>query len=242
MNKCACGGSALLIRRRQFVTVLGGTNTVALGSASAPPMSRIRLHVHQARAHPVDLYGPKQRFARLEGPLISERASMRFVPALALLLATAPAQAQDPANDPSCANVRVAIPVELTGWSQQAPVAAGTEAGGGATIRPGQAVLASLHPAQHLKLTPAPEKVGPNGGTLTLVVAEAGTYRVAVGQRAWVDLIRDGKVTSSSAHGHGPKCTGIRKMVDFVLSPGNYTLQLSGSEAESVAVLAVKIA
>lgn len=169
---------------------------------------------------------------------------MRFLPAVALLLAAAPAEAQgqDPAHDRSCTNVRVAIPAELAGWSQQAPVAAGTEAGGGATIHPGQAVLASLHPAQHLKLNPAPEKVGPNGGTLTLVVAEAGTYRVAVGQRAWVDLIRDGKVTSSSAHGHGPKCTGIRKMVDFVLSPGNYTLQLSGSEAESVAILAVKIA
>jgi hypothetical protein len=167
---------------------------------------------------------------------------MRIVTATALLLAAVPAQAQDPAVDPACANVRAALPTDLAGWSEQAPVAAGTEAGGGATIRPGQAVRASLHPARHLKLSPPPKTIGPNGGTLTLVIAAPGTYRIALGERTWIDLIRDGKVVQSSTHGHGPKCTGIRKMVEFVLSAGNYTVQLSGSEAESIALLAVKVA
>lgn len=107
-------------------------------------------------------------------------------------------------------------------------------------IHPGQAVRASLHPAQHLKLVPAPKMIGPNGGTLTLVVATPGTYRLALGSRTWIDIIRDGKVMPTSTHGHGPKCSGIRKMVDYVLSPGNYTVQLSASEADSVAVLAAK--
>lgn len=167
---------------------------------------------------------------------------MRLVTATALLVAAVPAQGQDPALDPACANVRVALPADLVGWAEQAPVAAGTEPGGGATIRPGQAVRASLHPARHLKLSPAPKTVGPNGGTLTLVIAAPGTYRLALGEPTWIDLIRDGKLVQSSAHSNGPKCTGIRKMIDFVLPAGNYTVQLSGSQAESVTLLAVKVA
>ncbi len=165
---------------------------------------------------------------------------MRHTLAVALLVAAVPAWAQDPANDPSCANVRVALPPELSSWSQQSPVAAGITAGGGASIRPGEAVLVSLHPANLLTLQPAPESVTANGGTLTLTIDAPGTYRVALGGKAWVNLVRDGKALASTAHSHGPKCTGVRKMVDFALTPGRYTIQLTGSEAKSVALLVGK--
>jgi len=167
---------------------------------------------------------------------------MRAVLATILLLAASPALAQDPATDRACSTVRVAIPPELAGWSQQTPVAAGIEAGGGANVTPGEAVLVSLHPAKHLTLRPAPKTVGANGGTLTLTIATPGTYRLALGGKAWVDLIRDGAALTSTAHRHGPKCSGIRKMVDFALDPGRYTIQLSGSEATSVALLVAKLA
>jgi hypothetical protein len=165
---------------------------------------------------------------------------MRVALAVALLVAASPAMAQGPAQDPSCATVRVALPPELSGWSQQTPVAAGITAGGGASVVPGQAVLVSLHPAKHLTLNPAPKSATANGGTLTLTLDTPGTYRIALGGKAWVDLVRDGKALPSAAHGHGPKCTGVRKIVDFALTPGRYTIQLSGSEADSVALLVAR--
>lgn len=167
---------------------------------------------------------------------------MRVAFASLLLLAT-PAVAQGPAADPSCANVGAALPAELAGWSEQVPVSAGVKPGDGATVAVGKAALVSLHPARHLALV-ASEKApaSGHGGTLTLPVTAAGTYRVALGGRAWIDLVQRGKPLPSVAHGHGPKCTGVRKTVDFRLSPGNYAIQLSGSDAESIVLLVAKLA
>ncbi len=161
---------------------------------------------------------------------------------VALLSATSAVGAQQPTKGPDCSIVRAALPIELAAWSQQMPVAAGTEAGGGAAIVPGRAVLASLHPARHLTLRPQPKQAVANGGTLTLAIAEVGTYRVALGGKAWIDVVRGGAAVASVAHGHGPACTGVTKMVDFILAPGTYTVQLSGSEADSLALLVAKVA
>ena len=160
-----------------------------------------------------------------------------------LILLAAPALAQDPATDPSCTNVRVALPPELSGWSAQMPVSAGVKPGDGATVSVGQAALVSLHPAKHLALAPAPRGATEgSGGTLTLAVTATGTYRVALGGGAWIDLVQQGKALASIAHNHGPKCTGVRKLIDFKLTPGNYTIQLSGSAEDSVALLVAKVA
>ena len=168
---------------------------------------------------------------------------MRVALAILPLFVAAPALAQDPATDPSCANVRVALPSELAGWSDQTPVSAGVKPGEGATVSVGQAALVSLHPAKHLALAPVAKTAADgNGGTLTLAVTAPGTYRVALGAKAWIDLVQSGKALASTSHGHGPKCTGVRKLVDFKLAPGNYAIQLSGSDAESVALLVAKVA
>jgi hypothetical protein len=172
-------------------------------------------------------------------------------PILAALLFTLPLSAAvaqnavDPMADASCANVRVALPAEFSGWSDQTPVSAGVKPGDGATIAVGKAANISLHPAKHLALSPAPEKtaaVDSNGGTLAVSITEAGTYRLALGGAAWVDLVQGGKAVASSAHDHGPKCTGLRKMVDFKLTPGTYAIQLSGSATPSLALMLVKLA
>ncbi len=168
---------------------------------------------------------------------------MRVAFACLSFLIAAPALAQNPAADPSCANVRAALPSELSGWSEKTSVSAGVKPGDGATVLVGQAALVSLHPAKHLDLAPAPRTATDgNGGTLALAVTAAGTYRVALGGRAWVDLVQGGKAAASAANGHGPKCTGIVKMVDFKLTPGNYAIQLSGSADDSIALLVAKIA
>lgn len=167
---------------------------------------------------------------------------MRVAAVLLPLLLAAPAVAQDPATDPACTNVRVALPPELAGWSQQVPVSAGVKPGEGATLTVGQAALVALHPAKHLALAPSSKAADGNGGTLSLPITTAGTYRVALGGNAWVDLVQQGKAHPSIAHGHGPKCTGVGKIVDFKLAPGNYAIQLSGSEAANLTLLVAKAA
>ena len=62
-------------------------------------------------------------------------------------------------------------------------------------------------------------------------------YRIALGSGAWIDLISNGKPVISIAHGHGPACTGIRKMVDFDLKPGHYTLQISANADQQTSLL-----
>jgi hypothetical protein len=72
---------------------------------------------------------------------------------------------------------------------------------------------------------------------LPFVVSEAGTYAVAVSLGAWIDVARDGQVLRSVAHDHGPACSTIRKIVDFRLEPGTYTITLSRTEASSARLL-----
>jgi hypothetical protein len=156
------------------------------------------------------------------------------------ILVAAPVMAQAPA-EPSCANIRVALPSEFSGWSAQTPVSAGTKAGEGAALEMGRAALVSLHSAKHLDFAAPKATADANGGTLAIAVAKPGTYRVALGGSAWVDLVQDGKPVASKAHGHGPRCSGIRKIVDFALEPGNYTIQLSGSADDTVALMVVRV-
>lgn len=171
---------------------------------------------------------------------------MRVALALVPLLLAAPLAAQthanDPATDPACTNVRVAFPPELAGWSRETPVSAGVKPGEGATVALGQSARVSLHPARHLALSPAPKDPSGAGGTLSLAISTAGTYRVALGGKAWIDMVHAGKSLTSTAHAHGPKCTGVRKMVDFSLAPGNYAIQLSGAQSDSIVLLVAKLA
>jgi hypothetical protein len=46
---------------------------------------------------------------------------------------------------------------------------------------------------------------------------------------------------TSIAHGHGPDCSGIRKMVDFRLEAGSYVLQIVGNGAPTVRVLVASV-
>lgn len=87
---------------------------------------------------------------------------------------------------------------------------------------------------------PAPAKPGRVAG-IGFTVAEAGAYTVALGGPGWIDVVPGvgGKPLESIAHGHGPDCTTIRKLVTFRLVPGAYRLQLSGLAAASIKVALV---
>ncbi|MBY0519717.1 MAG: hypothetical protein K2P79_04750, partial [Sphingomonas sp.] len=72
---------------------------------------------------------------------------------------------------------------------------------------------------------------------VAIEIARAGTYSVALGDAAWVDIVQDGKPITSTGHEHGPPCSGIRKIVRFTLAPGRYALHLSGMKAATIDVL-----
>ena len=137
-----------------------------------------------------------------------------------------------PAIAQTCPTPALPLPAELAGWAR--PVAARS----GDAVPIGQAMTVTLVSAPAFAAPPekAPS-VGSFGGTLAVTVTTAGRYRVALGAPVWIDVVREGKVLASTAHGHGPACSGVRKTVDFALTTGRYTVQLSGSATSSATVL-----
>lgn len=134
----------------------------------------------------------------------------------------------------SCSAGVATLPPELAGWSSRRPIVAAGGASGlrAATLEVGSAADATLKSTADIRYVTRPEKPGGSvsyGGLFGFTVAQAGTYRVALGSGAWIDVVRNRKAVTSTAHGHGPDCTGIRKMVDFPLTPGRYTLQIAAN-------------
>lgn len=172
--------------------------------------------------------------------------SKRFgLAALLALCGASAGMATPPEKDNTCA-----APARPTGrlanWI--APVAA--KAGGdadqleGSALQIGQAADLALLPTPEVRFPVRPDNPGgsvSHGGLATVHVEQAGTYRVALGSGAWIDLVRGGKALASIGHGHGPDCTGIRKMVDFPLDPGDYVLQIAASGKPEIAVMIIPL-
>jgi hypothetical protein len=151
--------------------------------------------------------------------------------ALALLLPFAvPAAAQSLDAAGGCATVK-APPAELSAWTSPVTVVTANDAAGlgDARLRVGQAAELVLHPMGALTLPVPAGHEGGNGGLAAIAIPRTGTYRVALGSAGWVDLVSAGKAIPSTAHGHGPGCTGIRKLVEFELTRGLYTVVISGN-------------
>jgi hypothetical protein len=171
--------------------------------------------------------------------------------ASALLLAAlgaplvAPVAAHAQEEMAACTGPMVPPPPAYAAWNAQAPLTSAVAAAalGAATITPDHAVLAELHPTREVAYVMQPEKPGgavAKGGIFQIEIAMAGVYRVAIGSGAWLDVLKDGKPLMSVAHGHGPTCSGIRKMVDFPLEPGRYVLQISANADPKIAVLILR--
>lgn len=157
-------------------------------------------------------------------------------------LGSSAALAQTP--DPPCGPIAVAPPAELAQWQDRTGVYAAANPAEKAPIAPQRGFDAKLRINSAVRFAMAPEKPpteGSFGGMFELSIEQAGTYRIAIGSGAWIDVIQDGKAISSTHHGHGPDCTGIRKMVDFPLRPGQYVLQLSGNETPILPLLVAKL-
>lgn len=159
------------------------------------------------------------------------------------LVPTTGTRAQD--VRPACA-APAALPPELAGWSERSSLMAAASAAGltSATLMPGAAVDTVLQPTPTIQYPVRPEKPGgavSHGGVFAFTIAKPGTYRVALDSAAWIDVLADGKPVTSSAHGHGPQCSDIRKMVDFPLRAGPHVLQIAGAGKPALAVLVTRL-
>lgn len=166
--------------------------------------------------------------------------------AAATIAALAGSGAMAQMAEKSCAATPAAPPAELAGWSSPVSIAAAGDASAtrGATLDIGKAATATLKPTDGVAYSVPPEKPGGSasyGGLFAFAVTEAGTYRIALGAGAWIDVVGNGKPVTSSTHGHGPDCSGIRKMVDFPLVPGRYLLQIAASGAPALTLMVARL-
>jgi hypothetical protein len=147
----------------------------------------------------------------------------------------APAMAECPAGG-------AALPAAYAAWTSphtlpSASGPGGTSAAGFAT---GDAVDVQLHPDGKVTYLTLPKGAGEAasfGGLASFEVTQAGFYRVALGDFAWVDLDRGGKPLAPAAFGHGPECTAVKKVVDYELEPGHYVIEISGEKMPGLRLL-----
>ncbi|MBB4198299.1 hypothetical protein CCR94_22905 [Rhodoblastus sphagnicola] len=171
---------------------------------------------------------------------------LRSLPALALcaFLVTPACAQESPA--PKCPEDAAPLPAELSAWTAPKPLTAATrpEDAGKAEIAVGAAVKAQLVHTPEVTYAARPTKPGGGvayGGLLHVAIAEAGTYRVALGNASWVDVVKGGEKIESVGHGGGPACSGIRKIVNYSLQKGDYFVQLSAGAEAQTGVLVVKL-
>jgi hypothetical protein len=166
---------------------------------------------------------------------------------LSALLAALPAPAAQDApaahaapDGAACAAYDDNLPAWLAPWSD--PIAF-------SEIVPGQAVTLALAPLVVGNMLGPPRngwRGASTGKVLWFDITEPGTYAIVLDVPAWIELVwhrgdrNDSHGVESASHAHGPPCSTIRKIVNFELIPGNYTMQLSGTNAASARLLIVK--
>lgn len=135
-----------------------------------------------------------------------------------------------------------APPAEFAAWSAVRPLAAAVTAGDaqGAVLPLGAAREIGLLPVGELRYAVQPVRPDEgtvHGGLVAFDVRRRGVYRVALGSGVWIEVVSGTRARQSVGHGHGPECSGIRKIVDFELAPGRYLLQLSASKEALVTAM-----
>ncbi|MFZ5375763.1 MAG: hypothetical protein ACOZBX_09505 [Campylobacterota bacterium] len=138
------------------------------------------------------------------------------------------------------------LPPELKSWKSLAYVGAAKNGAelASAALELDRASLIGLHPTPKIHYVVRPMNEGGTvsyGGLFQIILKERGLYRVTLANASWIDLVKDGKSAQSVAHAQGSEKSGIRKMVDYNLDEGTYTLQLSAGADTKSAVLVTKL-
>lgn len=132
------------------------------------------------------------------------------------------------------------VPPALSAWGAGATIHASSNRASAPALSPGTTAELSLHPSDHIELIAPPQRTSAgssNAGYAAVEITKPGIYRVALSDRAWIEVLKDGKPIASTAHGHGPRCSGMRKIVDFELAGGRHLLQISGNPTATIRVM-----
>jgi hypothetical protein len=136
----------------------------------------------------------------------------------------------------------LALPAAYSAWATPQALSSATGLAGSdaANFATGEAIDAGLQPDGEVTYLTLPKGAGEAasfGGLASFEVTQAGIYRVALGDFAWVDVDRDGKPLAPAAFGHGPECPAVKKVVDYQLEPGRYVLEISGEKAPQLRLM-----
>ena len=142
----------------------------------------------------------------------------------------------------ACPATRAPLPAGLEAWARPAPLTAAANPADApkATLAIGQAFDAALPNTPTVTYALRPEKPGGSvsyGGIFAVDVTKPATYTIALSTGAWIDVVRDGKPLQSAAHGRGPACTTLRKMVAFQLEPGRYLIQIAANGEPKIGIM-----
>jgi hypothetical protein len=111
-------------------------------------------------------------------------------------------------------------------------VAAGGDGASAPKLLPDHLYGLTLSPQDRITLSvPLGKKAqfdGAFGGVARLHVPTAGTYRIALDQSGWIDVVGEHGVIPSSDFAGGSACRAPHKLVQFELPAGELLLQLSG--------------
>jgi len=163
-------------------------------------------------------------------------ARIYVVFSMLVLAATAGAAfAQEPVG---CDKFKWPIDKERALLAAAVPVAPGGEVGQPLSA----AVKLPLAPLADVKLPMppgrAPKSPDSNAGFVRYAaLPRAATYRVALSEPAWIDVVQDGREIKSTDHTGALACEGIRKSVKFNLSAAPVVIQISGTTAREIAIV-----
>lgn len=140
----------------------------------------------------------------------------------------------------------VVLPPEVKAWKTLSFLNAAKSSNelSDASLELDHASLIGLLPTPKIQYVARPVNEGGTvsyGGMFRITLKESGLYRVVLANASWIEMIKGDKGAQSVAHSHGPENSGIRKMVDYNLEAGIYTLQLSAGADTTSAVLITKI-
>jgi hypothetical protein len=103
------------------------------------------------------------------------------------------------------------------------------------------ATAVTLVPLAEAKLPMAPERAPKSNESFAGFIqspapAKAATYKITLSSEGWIDVVQDGRrvqsITSTGVRG----CDGVRKSVKFDLAATPFTIELSGIEANTIAI------
>lgn len=128
-------------------------------------------------------------------------------------------------------------------WANIKPGVAGHQAGDAKTLLLGSALVASLHSIAHIQYVVKPGKpvaAGTFGGMFRLNLAKPSRVGIALSGAAWLDVVTGTTTAVSLDHGHGPDCSGIRKIVWFDLPRGANLVQIANAPTDSIRIMAIE--